>query len=260
MAYPIFRYAKVLSIGLLLVYAMVSRLPGSRWALPGALAVLLVDGVRTTPAAPGGDGYGWKLVPGEGVEMASVFESVLSVCWAPLAAVAVLLISWRRGGWHRRAAAPAVVGAALISGYATVRVVSIWPAVAAERPYRTDAEAAGSMLAVSMAVLPSLALGMTALALATALAGHGRRLASSGAALLALLALPLMDACIGTVPMPLYASGRNAVFAWDAITPTLSTPQPMPAIAAAVELTAYLMLVAGLAASPWPTRASPDGA
>ncbi|WP_406063574.1 hypothetical protein [Micromonospora sp. NBC_00860] len=92
-----------------------------------------------------------------------------------------------------------------------------------------------------------------------ALAGHGRRLASIGAALLALTALPLMDTCIGMVPMPRSVGRDNARFAWHAITPTLSLPQPMPALTAVVELTAYLLLVAGLTDRPVRTRAPAAG-
>ncbi|MFI6258225.1 hypothetical protein ACIBCL_19295 [Micromonospora zamorensis] len=119
------------------------------------------------------------------------------------------------------------------------------------------AEGADLTMAVGMAVLPPLVLGITALALASVLAGHGRRLASIGATLLALMALPLIDTSIDTIPMPLSVGSDNGLFAWDGITPTLSMPQPMLALTAVVELTAYLLLVAGLTDSPDPTGASP---
>ncbi|MFD0782362.1 hypothetical protein ACFQZ8_00250 [Micromonospora azadirachtae] len=259
MADPLWRYAEVLSIILLLAYAVVSRLPGPRWALPTALAVLLVDAVRTIPSAPGASGNGSQfLSPDIGVETAPAFESALTVCWAPLTAVLVLFLAWRRGGWHRRTAVAATTGAVLIIGYAFVRVVDIWLAIGAERrPYSTGTDTAGSMTAVGLAVLPPLALGMTALALVTTLAGHSRGLASIGAVLLALIALPLTDASIGAVPLPLHVDLRGALFAWDAITPTLSTPQPMPALTALVELTAYLLLVTGLTASSRSASALP---
>ncbi|MET8089339.1 hypothetical protein [Micromonospora sp. NPDC005220] len=176
-----------------------------------------------------------------------------------MTAVLVLLVAWRRGGWHRQTAVSAVVGAVLVTGYAAVRIVSTWRAVAAEPPRASGTGFADLMMAVSMAVLPPLVLGITALALASALAGHGRRLASIGAALLALMALPLIDTCIATVPMPLSVGNDYAVFAWDAITPTLSMPRPMPALTAAVELTAYLLLVAGLTDARSPKGASPAG-
>ncbi|MFE9192955.1 hypothetical protein ACFYL6_25475 [Micromonospora sp. NPDC007208] len=260
-ARPIWRYAEVLSIGLLLTYAMLSRSPSSRWALWAALTVALVDTVRTMPAAQDHDGYGvMMLVPDSGLDTPSAFESGLSLCWPSLTAVLVLLVAWRRGGWRRSAAAPAVVGGALITGYAVVRVVGTSRALAAQPPHATGVDVAETMVAVSTAVLPPLVLGFAALALTAVLAGHGRRLASIGAALLALMALPLMDACIAAVPMPLFAVSDYAMFAWDAITPTLSVPQPMSALTAAVELTAYLLLVVGLTDFPGPARASAAGA
>ncbi|MFG1886211.1 hypothetical protein [Micromonospora sp. NPDC049102] len=257
---PIWRYAEVLSIGLLFASAMFSRAPRSRWALGLAFAVLLVDAARTMPAARDSTGGGWKvLVPGSGSETPSAFESGLSLCWPSLTAALVLLVACRRGGWHRQTVVPAAVGAVLVAAYAVVRIVSTWRAVAAEPLRASGADVSGLMMAVSMAVLPPLVLGITALTLCSALAGHGRRLASIGAALLAVVALPLIDACISAVPMPLYVGNDYAVFGSDAITPTLSMPQPMPALTAAVALTAYLLLVAGLTDSPTPTRESPAG-
>ncbi|MEU8328611.1 hypothetical protein [Micromonospora sp. NPDC048839] len=257
-ARPIWRYAELLSVGFLLACAVVSRSPSSRWPLGVALAVLLVDAVRTMPAAAGSDGGGWQvLVPGSAGEAPSAFESGLSLCWPSLTAVLVLLVAWRRGGWHRQTAAPAGVVAALITGYAAFRMVRIWRAVAAAPPRTAGTEVAELMMAVSMAVLPPLVLGITALALASALAGHGRRLASIGATMLALMALPLMDTSIGTVAMPLSVGSDSGLFAWVGITPTLSMPQPMGALTAVVELTAYLLLVAGLTDTPDPVDASP---
>ncbi|MEU4337991.1 hypothetical protein AB0F59_25610 [Micromonospora lupini] len=258
-ARPIWRYAEVLGIGLLLACALVSRSPSSRWALGTALAVVLVDAIRTTPPPPQRSDYGWMAFgPGPQPEVPSALEFALSLCWPSLTAVLVLLVAWRRGGWQRRTVAPGVVGAALIIGYTAVRLVSIRHAVVAERGAGTDV--AELMMAVSVAVLPPLVLGIAALALASALAGHGRRLASTGAVLLALLALPLMDTCISMVPMPLYAGSDTALFAWYAITPTLSMPQPVPALTAVVELTGYLLLVAGLTTSSRREGALPVGA
>ncbi|MCX5065872.1 hypothetical protein OOJ91_08255 [Micromonospora lupini] len=239
-----------MSIGLLLACALVSRSPGSRWALGTALAVLLVDAVRTTPAPRDGAEYGGMTFgPGPDPEVPSALEMGFSLCWASLTVVLVLLVAWRRGGWQRRTVAPGVVGAALIIGYAAFRVVSIRRAVVADPPRGAGTDVAELMMAVSMAVLPPLALGITALALASALAGHSRRLASIGAVLLALMALPLMDTCITMVPMPLYVGSVNALFGGDAIRPTLSMPQPVPALTAVVELAGYLLLVAGLTTS-----------
>ncbi|MEU1587066.1 hypothetical protein [Micromonospora sp. NPDC005710] len=256
-ANPIWRYAEVLSIGLLLAYAMTSRSQSHRWALWTAVAVLLVGAVRTVPTARGSVSYGWMmLAPDSGIDTPSAFESGVSLCWPMVTTVCVLLVAWHRGGWQRHTVAPAVVGAALIIGYAVFRVGGIWRAVAAESPYASGADEAETMMAVSTAVLPPLVLGIAALALAAALAGHCRRLASIGAALLALTALPLTDTCIDAVPMPLAVGSANALFAWHAITPTQSLPRPMPALTAVVELTAYLLLVAGLTDPPGQTRES----
>ncbi|MFD4208013.1 hypothetical protein ACFWRG_18730 [Micromonospora tulbaghiae] len=101
--------------------------------------------------------------------------------------------------------------------------------------------------ALVLAVLPPLALALAALVLAVLLAGRGRRLAATGAALLAVLALPLLDAGIEALRLP--DSADTALFAWYAITPTAAVPQPMAALTVAVELTAYLLLVTGLTRS-----------
>ncbi|MFF0151873.1 hypothetical protein [Micromonospora sp. NPDC005203] len=257
-ARPLWRYAELLSVGLLLACAVVSPSPRSRWPLGVALAVLLVDAVRRMPAAGDSDGDGWQvLVPGSAREAPSAFESGLSLCWPSLTAALVLLVAWRRGGWHRQTAVPAGVLAALIAGYATFRTVSIWRAAAAVPPRTAGTEVADLTMAVGMAVLPPLVLGITALALASVLAGNGRRLASIGATLLALVALPLMGTSIDTVAMPLSVGSDSGLFAWNGITPTLSMPQPMVALTAVVELTAYLLLVAGLTDSTDPVDASP---
>ncbi|WP_432992656.1 hypothetical protein [Dactylosporangium sp. CA-233914] len=258
------RYAEVVSIGLLLAQAVAGGLPSPRWAVPAALAVLFVDAVRTMPADPDAAGYGWQVLQ-PGNDIPSGFESgltaswaSLTVCWASLTAVVLLLVAWRRGGLRRRTVAAAAVAAALVAGYAVVRVVDIWLDVRAEhRRYPGGNDSADAVSAAGLAVLPPLALGLTALALAAALAGHGRRLASTGAALLAVVALPQLDASIGAVPLPFYAGDRTALFTWDAITPTLSLPQPVPAITAAVELAAYLLIVTGLTGSHRPTPAAP---
>ncbi|MFJ8582615.1 hypothetical protein [Micromonospora sp. NPDC093277] len=169
----------------------------------------------------------------------------------------MLLVAWRRGGWRRRTVAAGAVGAVLVTGYEVVRIVDIWLAVgAARRQYPTGADSADSVIAVSLAMLPPLALGLAALALAATLAGHRRLLALAGAALLAVAALPHLDASIGVVPLPLYAGDRTALFAWQAVLPSLSMPQPVPAFTALVELAAYLLLVPGLTGSRRPAGAA----
>ncbi|SCL23534.1 hypothetical protein GA0074692_1598 [Micromonospora pallida] len=256
-AEPVWRYAEVLSLGLLLAYAVVSGLPTPRWAVPTALTLLLVDAFLTLPADPTADRSDWQfLAPGPtGVDTWSGFASGLTLCWAPLTAVAVLLLAWRHVGWHRRTAAVAAVVAALVTGYAIVRVVDVWLVARSEsRPSAFGVDAADPVIAVPLAVLPPLALGLSALALATVLAGHGRWLASAGAMVLVLVALPHLDASIGAVPRPLYAGEAFVEFAWQTIPPSRSMPQPVPALTAAVELTSYLLLVAGLTGFRRPAR------
>ncbi|OZV74289.1 hypothetical protein CA850_30200 [Micromonospora echinospora] len=259
---PLWRYAEVLSLALLLAYAVVSGLPQPRWAVPAALTALLVDAVRTMPADPDTGPYGWQILrPGPtDVDIWAGFESGLMLCWASSIVVVVLLAVRHRAGWRRRTVGVAAVAATLVVGYAVVRVVGIWLATRAEqRPYAGGADVADDRVAaVGLAVLPAVALGVTALALATALARHGRWLASAGAVLLALVALPHLDASIGAVPLPLHAGEvRSAAFAWPAYAPSLSMPHPVAALTAAVELTAYLLLVAGLTGARRPTDAAP---
>ncbi|MEV0328330.1 hypothetical protein AB0H63_18070 [Micromonospora echinospora] len=257
---PVWQYAEVLSLALLLGYAVVSGLPQPRWAVPVALTALLVDAVRTMPADPDTGSYGWQILrPGPtDVDTWAGFESGLMLCWSPLIVVVVLLAVWHRAGWRRRTVAVAAVAATLVVGYAIVRVVDVWLATRAEqRPYADGADVADHVVAVGLAVLPAVTLGVTALALASALAGHGRWLASAGAVLLALVALPHLDASIDAVPLPLDAAGYVVSSAWQVLPPSLSMPQPVPALTAAVELTAYLLLVVGLTGVRRPTDAAP---
>ncbi|MFC3992576.1 hypothetical protein [Actinoplanes siamensis] len=206
-----------------------------------------MDAVRTMPADPGTAGYGWKVLqPDNGVDVPSGFEAGLTATGALLAAAALLLVAWGRGRWRPSATAAAALPAVLITGYAVVRVVDIALAVRVERErYAYSVDADSAVTSVSLAVLPALALGLTALMLAAALAGRGRRLASVGAALLAVVALPHLDSSIGAVQLPLYAGDRTALFSWHAIAPTLSMPHPVPALTAAVELAGVLLLVVG---------------
>ncbi|WP_223884493.1 hypothetical protein [Micromonospora craniellae] len=93
-----------------------------------------------------------------------------------------------------------------------------------------------------------LALG--AIVLAALLFGRGYRLAAVGVALLAPAALLHLDAALGMVPLP-YSADRGSIF--TAIGATTSLPAPVPALPAAVELAAYLLLVAGLTSNRVPS-------
>ncbi|MFF0878400.1 hypothetical protein [Micromonospora aurantiaca (nom. illeg.)] len=257
-AAPLWRGAEVLSLALLLAYAVAAGLPAPRWAVPAALVPLIVDAVRTMPTEPGAGDFGWT-VDGSGdsaVDRTAGFDAALAGSWAALVAVAVLLLAYRGRG-RRRHLIAAAVAAAPVVGYAAVRVADIGVAAGTrvvETRSRTTLtrvdgpgyhDQADVVPALVLAVLPPLALALAALALAALLAGRGRRLAATGAALLAVLALPLLDAAIEAVRLPVSADG-TALFAWYAITPTTAMPQPMTALTAVVELAAYLLLVAGL--------------
>ncbi|MEU7173636.1 hypothetical protein ABZ949_19340 [Micromonospora tulbaghiae] len=267
-AAPLWRGAEVLSLALLLGYAVAAGLPAPRWAVPAALVPLVVDAVRTMPAEPGAGDFGW-LVYGSidsGFDSTAGFDAAFAGSWAALVAVAVLLVAFRGHGRRRHLIAGAVAAAPVV-GYAAVRVIDIGFAVAAgtrvvetrTRTTLTRVESPGYydqadvVSALVLAVLPPLALALAALVLAVLLAGRGRRLAAAGAALLAVLALPLLDAAMEAVPLPPSVDG-TALFAWYAIVPTRMLPQPVPALMAAVELAAYLLLVAGLTGA---NRAAP---
>ncbi|MET7471142.1 hypothetical protein ACFYON_21380 [Micromonospora sp. NPDC005686] len=257
-AAPLWRGAEVLSLTLLFAYAVVAGLPPPRWVVPVALAPLIVDAVRTMPAEPGAADIGWT-VYGSGytvIDRTAGFDATFAGSWAALVAVAVLLVVFRGRG-RRRHLIVAAAAAAPVVGYAAVRLTDIGFAVAAHIvETRTETtltrvegpayyDQADVVAALVLAVLPPLALALAALGLAVLLAGRGRRLAATGATLLAVLALSLLDAGIEAVPLP-YPADSTALFAWYVITPTSAMPQPVPALTAAVELAAYLLLVAGL--------------
>ncbi|MDG4801947.1 hypothetical protein [Micromonospora sp. WMMD980] len=247
-AHPVWRGAEVLCLALLLAYAVAGGLPAPRWVVPAALAVLLADAIRTMPAAPGGGDFGWRVIDGsDPVDVTAGVEAGLTAGWAALTATVLLLVGWR-GRLRRRPAAFAGVAALPILGYAAVRVADIrHHLVADDAPYPSGPDVTDVTSAMVLAVLPALALAVAALVLAALLAGRGRRLAAAGAAVLALVALRLIDASIEAVPVSHFAGDGTALFAWHAITPTAAMPQPVGALTVAVELTAYLLLVAGLA-------------
>ncbi|SBT67758.1 hypothetical protein GA0070622_4822 [Micromonospora sediminicola] len=253
-ARPVWRGAEVLALVLLLAYAVVGGPPAGRWptrtalVTPAALALLAADALRTMPPEPGSADIGWQVLrPDEvRVELTAGFDAGLTACWAMLGALAVLLLRWR-GPVPPRWVVAAGAAAAPVVGYAVVRVVDIWRDLAPGDPaHAPDVDGAEPVSAVILAVVPSVALATLALTLAALLAGHGRLLAAAGAALLAVIALPLTDSSIGAVPLSGFAGEGTELFAWHAITPTSAMPQPVPALTVAVELTAYLLLVVGL--------------
>ncbi|GAA4974795.1 hypothetical protein [Actinoplanes utahensis] len=241
LAAPVWRFAELLSLASLILYAVVSGLPAPRWALPAALAVLLVDAVRTLSGTPGDADYDWQVrTPADGIDTTSGFGSALAAWWAPLVAVVLLLTVRARG---RRPSpvvtAVAATAAVLITGYAVVRVIGVG----------LLAPQADAVIAVSLAVLPAVVLGLAAVTLAAALAGRGHRLAAAGASLLAVVALPTIDAGVAATPLPYAASNDPGLFGWDLIMPTMAMPQPVPALTTVLEMAAFLLLVAGLTGS-----------
>ncbi|MET7833820.1 hypothetical protein ABZS44_13500 [Micromonospora sediminicola] len=265
-ARPVWRGAEVLALVLLLAYAVVGGLPVGRWAArtalvtPAALALLAADALRTMPPEPGSADIGWQVLrPDEvRVELTAGFDAGLTACWATLGALAVLLLRWR-GPVPPRWAVAAGAAAAPVVGYTVVRVVDIWRDLAAgDAAHAPDVDGADPLSAVILAVVPSVALATLALTLAALLAGHGRLLAAAGAALLAVIALPLTDSSIGAVPLSRFPGEGTELFAWHAITPTSAMPQPVPALTVAVELTAYLLLVVGLRGADRDEPAAPS--
>jgi hypothetical protein len=231
----LWRYAEVLCLALLLLYGVARGLRPPRWAVPAALVVLLADAVRTLPPGPAAGVHAWKILQaGPDADTPSGFESGLALCWAPLTAAVLLLVAARR-----RPSPGALVPAALVVGYAVVRVVDV---AAGIRSRHLD----GAVPAVILAVLPAVALGLAASALSAAPAGQRRWLAAAGAALLVVVAAADIGWSIDAVPLPLY---RATAFSGKVITPTLTMPQPVAAFTAAAELTAYLLLVAGMTGS-----------
>ncbi|MET8282960.1 hypothetical protein [Micromonospora sp. NPDC005174] len=241
------RYAEVSSFGLLLAFAVVAGLPTPRWAVPAALTPLLVDSVRRIPMDA--NAAGWQaLERGRGVDALSGFNAGLSLCASSLVAVTVLLlVVWRPGVSRGRATAAAALLAASLLGYVVVRAVDIWLAVRVERvQHLTGTGPDETLVAVGLGTFPPLALGFIALALAAALAGRGRRLASSGAVLLALITVPLVEASIEAVPLPFDAGHRTALLAWHVAAPRLSTPHLISAMTTAAQMAAYALIIVGL--------------
>jgi hypothetical protein len=93
---PVFRYAEILALGVLLAVTIARGLPEPQWALPVGFAALLIDAVRTLPplypqAGPTGYwAYSLGPVPGP-----SAFALGMELTWAPfLFAMAVLITSF----------------------------------------------------------------------------------------------------------------------------------------------------------------------
>ncbi|SCG39139.1 hypothetical protein [Micromonospora coxensis] len=245
---PLLRYAEILALLPLLAYGLLGALPAPRVALLAASTVLVVDAVRTVPAVPTGS-YGWQVSGLEQPDLQASFVTGLSLTWAPLLFVLLLVLPARKGsGLRRHVLAVAALPATLVTGYAAVRLGDMF--LGTRDAQRASAgfgyDAIKTLSAAALATLTPLALALAAIGLAAMLARQGRRLAAAGAMLLALAALPHLDDALDAVPTPVYAGDRTALFAWDAITPSLTLPAPVPALTAVLELSAYILLAIGL--------------
>ncbi|MFF0718515.1 hypothetical protein [Micromonospora sp. NPDC003816] len=251
-AVPIFRPAELVALSVLAVYALLVGAPEPRWAVPLALVAPVVDAYRTMPADPS-DGRQWQVFRPGPLDLDVAFDTGLRATWAPLVVVLVLTLValWGHERPVRRVVAGAAVAAVLVTGYVVVLVVRVHLAGRdAESRRAGDDGWAGTE--ISAASAPFL-LALAAIGLAALLLGRGRsspagwagrRLAVAGAVLLVPAALLHLDAALGMLPLP-YPSGEG-IFLTAGITtgPTLSAP--VSALTAAVELTAYLLLAAGL--------------
>ncbi len=260
LATPVWRFAEPVCLAVLLVYALVAGPRSPRWALPAALGVLLVDAVRTIPPPPSTSGYAWQVLkPSDGVDVPSGFEAAAAGSWAPIVALILLAVVWWRGSRPSWAVLGITVTMAiLITGYAAYRVIVIGLGVRDENAERSygQADTGDAVTAVVLAVLPGVVLALAALTLTALLARDGHRLGAAGAFLPALAALPLIDAGIGAVSLPFSVHGESGLFGWSMILPTLSMPAPVPALTAALMMTAFLLLAAGLTARRAPAVAS----
>ncbi|GIJ28630.1 hypothetical protein Vqi01_37920 [Micromonospora qiuiae] len=248
---PILRQAEVAALVLLLAYALLAGPPSPRWAVPVALAVLVVDAVRTMPPDPA-PGYHWQVFRYEPLDLSGEFRAGLELTWAALVFVLVLaLMAWRcagrtsaaanAGGPSRRVQVGAVLAGGLVVSYAAIRLLH------RHRNARPSWAGGLSDTELDAAVLvPPLALVLGAIALAAMLIGQGRRLAACGAGLLALAAMFHLDAAMALGPRWLssYPADPGVVFTEVFVfTPTLAT---VPALTSAAELAGYLLVVAGL--------------
>lgn len=97
-----------------------------------------------------------------------------------------------------------------------------------------------------VAVVAPLVLGLAASCLTAVLLRRGRSIAAVGAAILVVAALPRLELALATVNPPLDVERSYARAVSFAIAPPSLIAAPLPALAAAVESTAYVLLAVGL--------------
>ncbi|WP_019030295.1 hypothetical protein [Salinispora arenicola] len=124
-------------------------------------------------------------------------------------------------------------------------------------PFRADAQCrthrgAAPIARVSappplvVAVVAPLVLGLAASCLTAVLLRRGRSIAAVGAAMLAVAALPRLHLALATVNLPLDVERSSALAVSFAIAPPSLIAAPLPALADAIESTAYVLLAVGL--------------
>ena len=219
-ARPLYRPAELLAVLCLLTYAIHAR----SWRLSAATAVLVVGAALTVPAP--GTGAGWEVFsPEEYAELVRDAElASLAQVTAALLFVLVAAVPRRRIGWWAEIAA-----GLLIIGYVVIR---------------------------SAAVAVVLALAFAAVALGVTTFAHRQWRALLGAVLFVGVAAIWLDAA---VDRPYEVREYAELFVLDLIASTDSVPQPTQALVAALQLTAVILVVAGLVRADDPRGSRPAG-
>ena len=208
---PIFRYAEALALVALLAAALVAGLPSPRWAVPVGFGALILDALLSLPeAAPSQQFLSPTVLPSP-----SAFEVGMQLTWAPfLFAMAVLIVSFPL----RRRLLPFALGAVVL-GYAIGIVI-----------LAHDGADPGYLLTGSHrqtgAVMPVI-MGLGAAALAFR--------SGPPAVALTVAALLHIDEAVGS------SLGISAL-----IPSSTALPGSLAALTTMLEMTAYLLVVAGL--------------
>ncbi|MBQ1053009.1 hypothetical protein KBX50_31735 [Micromonospora sp. C51] len=236
-----------------------SGMPVSHWGVPVALTALVVDAWITMPTA--GPGH-WAFIEAGRPDPTQEVIAALVANWAALAFVMALVLTvWLGPGRAVRLGRPvrvaAVLAGVLVTGYAAAHLIGTHLELAEARRQRPGLgdDSGEQIVATGTAALVPLALALGAIVLVVLLHAQRRRLATSGAVLLVLLALTRIDVVFDSLPLPLHLMGRGSLFT-AASQPAPGLAAPEPAVVVALELAAYLLLVVGLRARR-PQRAGP---
>lgn len=255
---PPLRHAEVLALLALAGYVLLGELPEPRWVVPTALLVLVVEAYRTAPAGlDGGSGLQWMAAAPDGHPPPPVMlTDGLALTWAALAVSLLLLGAGRR--WpvahhqpvarRRPVVAGAVLAILLFTAYPAVRLSEIALDLSARErstSVSTDPVSATVVSAGSVMLAP-LVLGLAAICLTAVLLRRGRSIAAVGAAMLAVAALPRLHLALATVNLPLDVERSSALAVSFAIASPSLIAAPLPALADAIESTAYVLLAVGL--------------